>query len=49
MADSLNKIKRMGKEIACVKMADRITNLQQPPDYWKKEKNQKNWAEKYFF
>jgi (p)ppGpp synthase/HD superfamily hydrolase len=38
MADSLRKIKQTGKETACVKMADRITNLQQPPDYWTKEK-----------
>jgi (p)ppGpp synthase/HD superfamily hydrolase len=38
MIDSLKKIKQKGKEIACVKMADRITNLQQPPHYWKKEK-----------
>jgi (p)ppGpp synthase/HD superfamily hydrolase len=28
----------MGKEIACVKLADRITNLQHPPNYWTKEK-----------
>jgi (p)ppGpp synthase/HD superfamily hydrolase len=38
MADSLKRIKEAGKEIACVKMADRITNLQAPPSYWKKEK-----------
>jgi (p)ppGpp synthase/HD superfamily hydrolase len=38
MADSLKRIKQIGKEIACVKMADRITNLQPPPNYWKKEK-----------
>jgi (p)ppGpp synthase/HD superfamily hydrolase len=38
MADSLKRIKQIGKEIACVKMADRITNLQPPPYYWKKEK-----------
>jgi (p)ppGpp synthase/HD superfamily hydrolase len=38
MADSLKRIKQTGKEIACVKMADRITNLQAPPNYWKKEK-----------
>jgi (p)ppGpp synthase/HD superfamily hydrolase len=38
MADSLKRIKQTGKEIACVKMADRITNLQPPPNYWKKEK-----------
>jgi (p)ppGpp synthase/HD superfamily hydrolase len=38
MMDSLKRIKQIGKEIACVKMADRITNLQPPPNYWKKEK-----------
>jgi (p)ppGpp synthase/HD superfamily hydrolase len=38
MMDSLKRIKQIGKEIACVKMADRITNLQQPPNYWTKEK-----------
>jgi (p)ppGpp synthase/HD superfamily hydrolase len=37
MADSLKRIRQIGKETACVKMADRITNLQPPPDYWKKE------------
>jgi (p)ppGpp synthase/HD superfamily hydrolase len=39
MKDSLKRIKEQGKEIACVKMADRITNLQRPPAYWNKEKN----------
>jgi len=38
MKDSIQRIKEQGKEIACVKMADRITNLQKPPDYWDKEK-----------
>lgn len=38
MLDSLNRIKKLGKEIACVKMADRITNLQSPPKHWTKEK-----------
>ncbi|MDR2633015.1 MAG: hypothetical protein LBC51_05245 [Treponema sp.] len=38
MQDSLNEIKQMGKEIACVKMADRITNLQPPPNDWEKER-----------
>jgi (p)ppGpp synthase/HD superfamily hydrolase len=38
MKDSIKRIKEQGKEIACVKMADRITNLQKPPEYWNKEK-----------
>lgn len=38
MADSLRRIKAAGSEIACVKMADRITNLQKPPGYWSGEK-----------
>ncbi|MDR1215229.1 MAG: HD domain-containing protein [Treponema sp.] len=38
MKDSLKRIKEQGNEIACVKMADRITNLQKPPEYWNKEK-----------
>jgi (p)ppGpp synthase/HD superfamily hydrolase len=41
MKDSLKRIKEQGKEIACVKMADRITNLQRPPGYWNKEKIKK--------
>jgi len=38
MSDSLSRIKKLGKEIACVKLADRITNLQKPPSKWSKEK-----------
>lgn len=34
MQDSLNRIKKMRKEVAAVKMADRITNLQKPPANW---------------
>ncbi|MDR2093972.1 MAG: HD domain-containing protein [Treponema sp.] len=45
MVDSLKRIKQAGKEIACVKMADRITNLQAPPGYWKKEKIKKYMEE----
>jgi (p)ppGpp synthase/HD superfamily hydrolase len=41
MKDSLKRIKEQGKEIACVKMADRITNLQKPPEYWNKDKIKK--------
>jgi guanosine-3',5'-bis(diphosphate) 3'-pyrophosphohydrolase len=42
MKDSLKRIKEQGKETACVKMADRITNLQRPPEYWNKEKNKES-------
>ncbi len=41
MLDSLARIKRQAKEIWMVKLADRISNLSQPPFYWddfKKEK-----------
>ncbi|MCL2793444.1 MAG: HD domain-containing protein [Spirochaetaceae bacterium] len=41
MEDSIKRIKKQGKEIACVKLADRITNLQKPPDYWDKDKIKK--------
>ena len=34
MTDSLNRIKQQPKEIWAIKMADRISNLQQPPFYW---------------
>lgn len=36
--DSLNRIKCQPKEIWMVKMADRICNLQKPPEYWDLEK-----------
>jgi len=38
LKDSLNRIIQQPKEIWMVKMADRITNLQQPPTHWSKEK-----------
>jgi (p)ppGpp synthase/HD superfamily hydrolase len=38
MYDSLNRILKQPKEIALVKLADRITNLQKPPNSWNKEK-----------
>lgn len=38
MADSLNRIKQQPPEIAMVKMADRICNLDHPPYYWNKQK-----------
>ena len=41
MEESIRRIKAQGKEIACVKLADRITNLQKPPEYWSKEQVKK--------
>jgi len=38
MEDSLLRIKLQPKEIWMVKMADRISNLYQPPFYWDKAK-----------
>lgn len=38
MLDSLNRIERLKDEVGLVKLADRITNLQEPPKHWPKEK-----------
>lgn len=38
MADSLRRIQQQPPEIAMVKLADRITNLSEPPHYWSKDK-----------
>lgn len=38
MSDSLNRIKKLSKEVWAVKLADRITNLQTPPQLWGVEK-----------
>ena len=38
MNDSLNRIKELQKEVWAVKLADRITNLQTPPENWSIEK-----------
>lgn len=38
MTDSLNRIKQLSKEVWAVKLADRITNLQTPPQLWGIEK-----------
>ena len=38
MIDSLNRINELQKEVGLVKLADRITNLQPPPEYWSTEK-----------
>jgi len=40
MQDSLTRILQQPKEIAMVKLADRITNLQPPPDEWSNSKRQ---------
>ena len=41
MQDSLDRIVKQGKEVAIVKLCDRITNLQKPPLKWNKEKIKK--------
>lgn len=38
LSDSIDRILKEPKEIWIVKMADRITNLQKPPDNWTTEK-----------
>ncbi|GAA4466609.1 HD domain-containing protein [Nibrella saemangeumensis] len=38
MQDSLNRIRSCSKEVWAVKLADRITNLQEPPSSWSKAK-----------
>jgi len=38
MADSLRRIRLQPVEVWMVKLADRITNLQKPPEYWKRGK-----------
>lgn len=38
MADSLERILQQPVDIAWVKLADRISNLQRPPAYWSPEK-----------
>lgn len=34
MLDSLKRIKNLQTEVWAVKLADRITNLQRPPEHW---------------
>lgn len=41
MLDSLSRIKEQPKEVWAVKLADRITNLYEPPYYWKDDKKLK--------
>lgn len=38
MVDSLARINKLRKEVGMVKIADRITNLQEPPSHWSAEK-----------
>jgi (p)ppGpp synthase/HD superfamily hydrolase len=45
MADSLARIKEQPREIWMVKLADRITNLQPPPEHWDAEKVERYRAE----
>ncbi len=41
MTDSLNRIIAQGTEVRMVKMADRINNLQPPPEHWDNNKKRK--------
>lgn len=45
MKDSLSRINELRKEVGLVKLADRITNLQTPPEHWSKAKSLKYWEE----
>jgi (p)ppGpp synthase/HD superfamily hydrolase len=38
LKDTIQRIKQQPKEIWIVKIADRITNLQEPPKFWGKSK-----------
>ena len=38
MADSIKRIKRQPREVWMVKLSDRITNLQPPPEHWDRKK-----------
>jgi len=38
MIDSLTRINKLQKEVGLVKVADRITNLQNPPSHWSIDK-----------
>ncbi len=48
MKDSLSRIKEQPKEVWMVKLCDRITNLQPPPQQWDKEKIQQYQNEARF-
>lgn len=45
MADSLKRIQNSDAVIACVKLADRITNLQPPPAQWDRAKRSEYLAQ----
>lgn len=45
MRDSLTRIGQQPREVAMVKLADRITNLEPPPANWSKEKRSAYLAE----
>ncbi|TNE48150.1 MAG: bifunctional (p)ppGpp synthetase/guanosine-3',5'-bis(diphosphate) 3'-pyrophosphohydrolase [Deltaproteobacteria bacterium] len=45
MEDSLHRIVEQPKEVWMVKLADRITNLAPPPNYWKNHKRRKYHVE----
>jgi len=45
MADSLRRIKEQPREIAVVKLADRITNMSEPPHFWTRDKRMAYRAE----
>ena len=45
MEDSLGRILDAYLEVRLVKIADRITNLQEPPAHWSKEKMKRYWIE----
>lgn len=45
MLDSLKRINEMEREVGMVKLADRITNLQEPPSYWRNSKRMAYWQE----
>jgi guanosine-3',5'-bis(diphosphate) 3'-pyrophosphohydrolase len=38
MRDSIDRIKKLPHEVWAVKMADRISNLQPPPEHWNTER-----------
>jgi len=48
MFDSLHRINSLEKEVGMVKLADRITNLQEPPEHWSAEKRSAYWVEARF-
>ncbi|HSG24646.1 MAG TPA: HD domain-containing protein [Anaerolineales bacterium] len=45
MPDSLSRILRQPREIAIVKLADRIVNMSPPPGHWPSEKRRRYHAE----